>query len=628
MFAQVIPFRRLPSQFETLLYKVPKEMEEHIVIGQIVQIPFRKTNALGIVFSFSDAEETNIQNIRDIDGILSPSLLSSENLVWYRELAQLYHAPLNTILERALPPLQKRKLKKLESFSPSKAQGVQTKNTYFLYTNEEERKEFLKTLKTGKILILVPEKKYIESLFLFFQENNIPVYEWQSDLSPKSQFTNWFQILQMENGVVIGTRNACFLPLEIFSQVVVDFEHNGNHKHWDQSPRFHAKDILELFSKKYPLHITFMSFSPSLEAYKKIYENTLALEPQEKTPTSPQDMLFSPVNHNIEVIDMSDEKKGNNYSFLSYNTAEAIQDAPGDVFIYINRKGFATSLLCDSCGKAVLCDKCQLPMVYHERERKLKCHYCHIQKTSHILCESCGKGTLQNRGFGTEAVEKEMKKIQKDMDTLIIRIDSSIEEAKYPFDEPQKKIIIGTQMAFQFLNWEKISTIIFIDVDRELAQAEFSSTENVWHTIQETQYFRKQDSRFLIQTQNKEHLIFRSLTNPDRFYRTELNLRKSLGYPPYAFLTRFFIGQETKDRALSEAETTAKRLMDALTKTQKSVMIHPPFEMHPLYFRNKYWYCIIAKMKNDNSFEDTLFLNKLLSPQWKTDPNPLSLLSP
>jgi primosomal protein N' len=208
----------------------------------------------------------------------------------------------------------------------------------------------------------------------------------------------------------------------------------------------------------------------------------------------------------------------------------------------------------------------------------------------------------------------------------MIRIDS---ESSFRFpDEKKPRIIIGTEMAFQHVRWDKTELVTFLDIDKQLALPEFLAAEHVWHLIQEAVYLQNEASIFYIQTFNPRHLVLKSLVEPDRFYRTDLNLRRSLGYPPYQYLVRYFFGHPNQFVAKRQAEQLEWRLKEELTKAKKQIILSSHIEMHPRFYRKKFWYMLLAKLPTKDWEDNLSWLNQYIPGSWKIDPNPISILSP
>ena len=144
-------------------------------------------------------------------------------------------------------------------------------------------------------------------------------------------------------------------------------------------------------------------------------------------------------------------------------------------------------------------------------------------------------------------------------------------------------------MALPFVRWDKTELIVLLGLDQQLSIPEYRASENVWQLIREIQHrSNNQDkSKIIIQTFHPDHLVFKGLNEPDRFYRTELNSRKKLGYPPYRYLVRYFYGDINQERAKKESEKFYASLKEQLTAGKIDAILTYPIEMQPRYYRGR-----------------------------------------
>ncbi|MBI4992871.1 MAG: primosomal protein N' [Candidatus Magasanikbacteria bacterium] len=628
MIAKVIPLQRLPKSLSVFDYLVPNALADEIAVGQIVEILFRKAKHLGLVFLLADDNTSKSKKLETVQNILNPvPLLSSQQINFLFELSLWYGVSPSTLIKMALPPLQKNKIKKIilkniKFDFPLLCGGEVSSRlaiAFSQYHDQSEHRTQLKKHLKNKTLILVPEINLIDEVKqLLPAERQEKIVVWHSELSEKQQFENWTQIRNQKKSIIIGTRGAVFLPLDGFKSIIIDYEHDENHKHWDQSPRFHTKDVIA----KLNIKTTLLSYSPSAATYyhvhKKNYLGKLKLTPA-------KDACLT--GRQAQIVEMRNERLGGNYGALSEAVKQAIADAKQDIFVYVNCLGFATSVGCNDCGYVEECPNCKNALVYHEKTLTLHCHYCRTQKPMILICPRCHSSLTKLYGAGTEFIEKEVRRIfGADSHKEIIRLDSE----NFPPEENTEKfrVIIGTKMALRRIRWDKTDLVVFIDIDRQMNIPEYLAQEEVWHLIQEV-FFRKQTgAKLIIQTFQKINLICRSLSEPDRFYRTTLNSRRALGYPPYLYLTRYFYGNINAAAAQKEAQQVTADIRQGLTKSQKKIILLGPIEMHPKFYRGQFWYEIIAKLPPDTWQDDLKYLNQFIPANWKIDPNPISILSP
>ncbi|MFH1286668.1 MAG: primosomal protein N' [Candidatus Magasanikbacteria bacterium] len=613
MYAHIIPLRRLPRHLGLFSYSVPKEFEKNIKLGQLVTIPFQKSEEFGLVFSIKKKDSSEDLKLL-VNIVHEVPLVSEQYLELLSTTSSWYGVSIAQMAKMSVLPIQKRKIKKIELKKIKKQRPVKKKKPeYRLYSSQNEHTRLFEKLQ-AQTLILVPEVYLIDEVYDSLpDEKKDRVVSWHSTLSTKEKFSRWLDIRNGKKDIIIGTRSSVFLSFFNLKNIVLDYEHAENHKHWDQNPRFHAKDVAELLSWQTGATLTYASFSPSVESYFHIHKKQYSAKNYELR------------TKNYALIDMSEERKARNYDVFGDRVQNALLEAKEDVFIFINRKGYATSVGCNDCGFKEVCPTCTLPLIFHSETRTLHCHYCKSNKPMTTQCPACKSTIVELRGMGTEQVETILRKTIGQNSHEIIRIDSNSNHVLPDSDKP--RIIIGTEMAFSQIRWNKTKLIIFIDIDKQLILPEFRAAEHVWHRIQEVMFRKNNLSTFFIQTFNPKQLTLRSLNEPDRMYRTDLNIRRSLGYPPYVYLTRYFFGHMQKDIAEIQAKRLYFLLSGELTKAKKTAILGDPIEMHPIFYRRKYWYSILIKLDQKTWQEDLVWINGFVPGSWKIDPNPISILS-
>ncbi len=629
MIANVIPLKRLPRRLGVFSYDIPKEAEAHIAVGQLVQIPFRRTSMFGIVSSIDTVTpHTQTSPLKTLEAIIhTVPLFSPEDIATAITWSSWYHLSPATLLTMMAPPRQKRKLRDL-TLPPLPPIPQKTSGTpqYTYYKNQTEHHSALHAAIRGKTLIIVPEIhhcKDIASLLSAAEKERILF--WHSDMSPKEQFATWFAWRNTSEPILIGTRSALLLPTAHVDTIIIDREHDEQHKQWDQAPRFYAHDLVTHLSKTYGCTLHLMSFSPSIESYYKLYEREYAMTGSDLTR---QERLFSDISSAVRCIDMQEERRAGRYTVFSDTAKDALRDARGDIFLCVQRRGFSTAVGCNSCGHVETCPTCTLPLIFHEEERVLRCHYCHYQKPMVTVCTNCHAQSVELRGTGTEFIESGVRKFFDPTAAVhIYRIDGDLGEPKFQ-DEKTRRIIVGTEMAFRFIRWEKTEYVLFVDIDKQLQRPEYRATENVWHMIQEVLYNKQPTAHCDIQTFSPTHLVFKSFKEPDRLYRTELQSRHILKYPPYAHLIRLFFGHPEERAAEEEAARLYTLLTERLTENKTSAILHPPIAMHPRYFRQQFWHMMILRCSLTTWQRELPDILTHVPDTWKVDPHPLSLLSP
>jgi primosomal protein N' len=631
MTASVLPIVRLPRHIHAFDYAVPTDLAAALRVGQLVTVPFRSGTRFGIVRAISAGEQLGLKPVAAVIGY-EPFVAERTIRLW-ETLALWYGASAGTIAGLALPPLHTRKLKgaTLAPLPDPAAVPAAPIPEYRLYASETEHAAAVSASARGSALVIVPTIRDTERVFALLPESfRRHAIIWHGDLSPKEQYARWFAVRNAETPIVIGTRSAVFLPFTRLDTIVVDSEHSDHHKHWDQTPRYHAKDIAEELARIHGAALTLMSSTPSMESYARVFDGTYRIAGS-SVPKTKKDLWLSPLHPDNppRAVDMRDERRGKNYSLFSERVAAALADHAGDMFFFLNRKGFATSVGCADCGAVIRCAACALPMAYHESLRSLSCHSCNTRADMPLSCPSCGSSVVRLRGAGVELAETDIRRMLADrLRHRIIRIDGASAAPPAEADDDAPRIIIGTEAALPFVRWDKTTLIVFLDIDKEILLPEYRAVEAAWHRIRDTDFLRRPDSEFYLQTFNTEQTIFRSLAEPDRLYRIELSGRKSLAYPPYAYAVRYLFGGKNDAEARRHADAAYEMLAKFLTTEPKTATISAPMATHPPYARGAYWQMILLRLPVERWRRDMIAANSCIAGEVKIDPNPLSILSP
>ncbi len=631
MFAKIVPLRRLPRSLSICDYHVPRELEPSLAVGQIVSIPFGKSNIFGLVLSLHEKSLYD-KKIKDILSLVSPiPFLQKDILQFFEQTSLIYNIPFGSLLQSCLLPLQKRKLQTI-SLVPFSSRAPSTKNLkpkFVQYLNEQEHANILISSHQPQTLILAPEIHFVKKIASTLEKNTRTAI-WHSELSPKKQFETWLKIRNGEVDVIIGTRSALFLSFYHLQTIVIDAEEEKNHKNEESAPRIHVKDIAEPLSRIYGAELILTSSHPTSDTYYHLYQKDYTLDDHTIESHKTVGVIKQIPKDQPTFIDLNSEKIGHkNDYFISDRVQKAIEQTDKDVFLFLNRRGNATSLFCKDCGYRDACPTCQNPRVYHADEKKLHCHYCKSTAPIPLFCPKCGKSILMFAGYGTKQIEQTLNHFQNQTNATIIRLDSDEDKISMieKLKEKRKKIIIGTEIAFQYLDWSTLGVCVCINLDTMLCAPEYLSEERLWHLIQKIQYERINESQFFIQTHSPTHSFWKTLIDPDVFYRNDLKKRKSFSYPPYSYMVKYFSGSENKLEAKQEAEKTKRSLENILTKRPNTGIVYDPIELHPHYFRKKYWYGIILLLEANNWEKTLAELSQTLSEDWKVDPRPNSILS-
>lgn len=614
----------MPRSLPFLDYTAPVELENQVKIGQLVIIPFRNREEYGVIMELASDQPIK-KGVKPISKIVfSHPALAPAQLDFLHDLSLFYGTSLGFLLKTNLPPLKKTKLAKIKLNKPQKKNDKRefAKPRAFYWTDREERAEFIakEIAGRGQVLFLAPELAHIKEVV-----GSLPpalakeTLEISGELGDKEMFEKWMSLRQGEKRIVVGTRRALFLPWQNLTQIFVIDEANPNHKNWDMAPRTHNKDAALFLAKQHNAQVFFLSHTPSVENYyftkRKIF-------------SAKNDFAPAPVASGDPVIvDMRSQRRSGNYGFLSGYLLEKMNRVKsGDIFLFLNKRGSSSCVGCRDCGNIIKCQACGNSLVYHGDENNLQCHFCKTVQPFRPVCAVCRGVNMAMYGVGTQLAENTIKKdFGQDNKRLIIRLDSDSPVAD-ALSDARDKIIIGTQLAWNKIDWSRVKLVAFLDADAPLFLPEYKATENIWYLLRDARFRLPTDARFIIQTSHPEHQVFSCLAEPEKFYEYQIKERRLLGYPPFNYLLKFYNAAVSSKEAEGEARQLFS-VLASLTKDDKTVKLVGPLKMVPWQYGGKFSYVILAKIGFENYKKTTMKLAPVVPEGWKIDPNPESLLS-
>lgn len=489
--------------------------------------------------------------------------------------------------------------------------------------------EILKQKKSA--IVLVPEISLTPQFVHHFKSRFTGIVAvLHSGLSDGERYDEWRKIVRGEVQIVIGARSAIFAPLKNLGMIVVDEEHADSYKQ-DNNPRYNAIDIAEFRAEYNRIPIVLGSATPTLERMAKSSKNLYTLL-----------TLKNRVNHSplptCTIVDMASEvKKGNFY--ISERLQVEIESALSrneQIILLLNRRGYATTITCSSCGFTYKCPHCDISLTYHKTKNTLRCHYCGYTIFKTDTCPKC-QTNLDFYGYGTEKIEsflnKEFPEIRVlRMDTDTTRKKNSYEKMIEQFKNHEYDILLGTQMISKGLDFPKVSVVGIINADTTLNLPDFRSGEKTFDLLyQAAGRAGRCDTlgNVIIQTYNKDNFILKCVAEQDyeKFYNYEMNIRKKLKYSPYYYLVSVKVTSKDYELASKEAKKTADYLRKNLE--EKSIVLGPTTS-NVFKMNNIYRFQIIIKYRFDKKLDETLkeldklfILNKNVNLE--IDKNPLRI---
>ena len=595
MIAQVLPLRTLPRGLDYFTYSVPESLQKSILPGQCVKIPFRSQTLLGLVQQLENKVGKDLKPVLEI--VNQTPLLGSDYLTFLEKMAKFYGVSAASVIKSALPPLQPNKIEteEIENWltKPS-AKQTDLKTTgpteYSWYHSREEQKAAYARYEMERLIIIVPQKSDLVKVFAALsQKRQAETVLWSSNLSVKEERDLWFKIRNGQIKTLIATRGALWLPLhQSFDRIIIEFEQDQNHKHWDHSPRFTTKDLAKMQVRNFNLAYSEMSYSPSVTSYYFIQEKKYPLT-NVSSVNLPSPQLIFPDN-NFERAP------------LFSPTISAIHDAleaglQPDIVLLFNLTTPAKQGICRNCSALI---DTPLPE----------------------FCPKCGDARLKVLGQTITSVAKWLTK--EFPNTEIITVNKITDHIP---SSGTARIIIGTRALLGMIDWSKISLAAILDFTRQAMFAEYLTHEDLRHLIRQFQFWLPSGSPLLIQSDTTEHILLTTIQNDKAWYESELTNRANLGYPPYSYLVRYLIPGITEEVALQAAKKAMSDLQARLTKTPKNIIIQGPL---PASAKNqgKCWAVVMVKIQESDILSATTWCHESFSATTKIDPNPISLTSP
>jgi primosomal protein N' (replication factor Y) len=424
----------------------------------------------------------------------------------------------------------------------------------------------------GNALILVPEISLTPQTIARFRERfeaaGVEVAVLHSQLSGGERHDQWHRIRNGQARIVIGARSAVFAPLVNLRLIIVDEEHEPSYKQ-EESPFYHGRDTAVLRAKLEKACIVLGSATPSLESIHNVRTGKYL----HARLTKRIDGARLPIIH---IVDLRRSRKKNPGTFwLTRPVCEAIEDRAKrgeQSLLYLNRRGFATSVQCPNCGHVEYCPHCSVPLTFHKLKNVLRCHLCdHVQPMA-THCPACEFEVRDYFGAGTQRIEDVLAAALpglrwKRVDSDSMKGRDILEETLRDFANGKLDVLIGTQMIAKGLHIPSVTCVGIVSVDSALNLPDFRAAERVFQQIVQVAGRAGRgglSGEVFIQTHTPFHpaISFGRHHDVDGFLDHELTYRREYNYPPYtrAVLITFRGVSDTKTAWC--AQQAAKKLKE------------------------------------------------------------------
>jgi primosomal protein N' (replication factor Y) len=386
-----------------------------------------------------------------------------------------------------------------------------------------------------------------------------------SELAAGERHDQWWRIREGESRIVIGARSAVFAPVPDLGLIVVDEEHEGSYKQ-DESPRYHGRDVAVMRARLEGCPVVLGSATPSVESEANAragkYER-LALPRRVGTWGLPR----------VEIVDRRAMLKAGQDPLLGTTLREALCERVGrreQSLLLLNRRGWATSLLCRECGVQASCPNCSVSLTLHRGGSRALCHYCGHDSPARLACASCRGAYLRLTGYGTERVVEAVKAVcpaarveRLDRDRasrrgVLARILSA-------FEAGEIDVLVGTQMIAKGHDFPRVTLVGVVDADVGLGLPDFRSAERTFQLL--TQVAGRAGrgeapGEVILQSHLPDHYAITLACAQDfaSFFAREMEFRRTMGYPPVTALLNLVVRSAQAGKGEREAEAIAAAL--------------------------------------------------------------------
>lgn len=454
-------------------------------------------------------------------------------------------------------------------------------------------------------LMLIPEIALTgQTIERFRSRFDVPIAIMHHRLSQGERYDTWHKIRNGEVKIVLGARSTLFCPVQNLGLIIVDEEHDSAYKQSEESPCYHARDVAVMRGKFANAVVMLGSATPSLESYYNALSGKYhlsTLKSRTRDATLPK----------VHLLDMKNEyEKAGGFTLFSSELIDQINsrlEKGEQSILFLNRRGYHTSLQCKGCGYIFNCPSCSVALTLHKGESTLACHLCDFKQSAHaVVCPECKDSqTLKYTGVGTEQVERAVNALFPQARTLRIDGDTTRHKGSHErlfrsFSTQKADILIGTQMITKGLHFPAVTLVAILNSDGGLHIPDFRASERTFQLI--TQVAGRSGrgelkGEVILQTCLPENLTLKQGAEQafEAFYASEIASRELFGFPPFTHLVKLtFSGEDS-----SFTQEVASRFREALARNlPEDYHVHPLLPSGYAKIKNRYRFQCLIRGKN------------------------------
>lgn len=625
----ILPLQRSP--FFTYFSRKP------VPDGSLVEIPFGSQELHGIVSHSASLPTRPASWMKEIRSIIIPSFVTPRQLSLAQTISDLSFTSLGRTLTHFVPDISLATKKEL-SFSRNQSKPrfrtslkkeivpLMTPGRHALSISPQDRDEALAFLikermkNKQSLLVIVPEIIGAELLSSSLEQFRIPHFLLTSAVSKKQLSIAW-EGTRKKGFVLIGTRQALFAPFVQLDTIILLDTIDDAYKQWDMSPRYDGRRVADLLADSFGADL--ITFSPFLSVSDTHKKNDKHL--------SHTDLVAHEILAPIETVNLRLERYRKNYSPLSETARLRIGSAISrgeTVVLIVNQSGYSKISRCEECKHIFRCQQCEASL-HPEKSGEYICDSCNFRTSIFPNCPNCGHLGFRQIGFGTERVEREVKKqfpkaTIRRIDRLSLETKSARSSLIQNHLSESVDIIIGVPSILNHLSSPSIKTVVFVDVDTFLSWSDFRTDEHFFERVFRSRLLAGKNGIVIMETFQPESAFFRKLATEtyEHIVQSILEDRSALNYPPFSELIAIEVLRNTTLSANTDVEKLGQAIQ-ALPESEKwRIFIQQAPERR---FRGKYIARVLIRVKK-------ILFTKALEKQLRSlpketfvDRDPLSL---
>ena len=563
----------LPLPFNQTFQYLCNE-DEKIELGDFILVPFKNKIVTGCIWENKSKLKKRLpkKKIRNIEKKLNFSPLNKNNrdfIVWVSDYTM---NNLGATLKLCLSIKQifvKKKIEKIKErfFDLSSDKHLLTKeqlNAKQYIFNKINNKKFSTIVIDGvagsgktevyfeainkcliqrkQVLVLLPEISMTTQWFDRFKKRfKIDPLLWHSDIKVSEKIKIWKSVIDGNSNIIVGARSSLFLPFKNLGLIIIDEEHDQSFKQ-EEGVIYNARDMAVVRAKISNIPIILCSATISIETKLNILEKkyeVVKLKERYGEAGLPE----------VKIIDLVETppEKGMWLSEEVHNELKKTIESGNQALFFLNRRGFAPYVFCNSCYKKILCQNCDVGLVYHKKIDNLICHHCGYKSSLENNKKNCKefekKCDLFLYGPGVEKIYEEIKKKDKNLNIEILTSDVMQKKGQgetilRKFEREEINVIIGTQILAKGHHFPKLTLVVVVDADFGFIGGDLRAAEKTFQLLTQVSGRSgrsKLPGKVLIQSAMSDNLILKKIKEFDLngFFLEELNIRKESGLPPF-----------------------------------------------------------------------------------------------